>query len=64
MSFAQQLAAFLDAAKAKLEAEGHTVAQNVEERIQTLKPLLEQDAAAAEAEALAFVKQLFVGDDE
>lgn len=59
MDFAQQLAAVLEQAKGKLEDEGHVLAGAVGDRLNELKPLLEQDAAAAEQMALDLVKTLF-----
>lgn len=63
-SFAQQVVDFLESSKANLETEGHAIAENVEERLENLKPLIGRDAKAAEAEALAFARELFVGNDE
>jgi hypothetical protein len=57
--FARQLVEVLDAARDKLVAEGHVAAEAVEGRLAELKPLLAQDAAAAEAAALDLVKHLF-----
>lgn len=58
MNFAEQFAAFLTAARDKLAAEGHAAADVAEARLAELRPMLAQDAATAEADALQLVKTL------
>jgi N-acetylglutamate synthase-like GNAT family acetyltransferase len=58
VNFAEQFQAFLIAARDKLAAEGHAAADVAEERLAELRPLLAQDAARAEADALELVKTL------
>ena len=63
MDFAQQVHDFLTAAASKLHDTGdqlyHDTAAKVRAKADQLKPLLEADAADAEARALEFVHTLF-----
>lgn len=65
MDFAQQLHDFLTAAAAKLHATGDDLyaqtAAKIRARADELKPLLEADAAEAEAKATELVHALFHG---